>query len=86
MHDELLRRDIVERTFPGVSVILGHESDIFAPIREYSPDLLAFGYDQRVPESKIKELFPDIEIVRIGGYEVEKYKSSILRNQYHNKI
>ena len=71
----------MERTFPDASVILGHESDIFAPIRELHPDLLAFGYDQKVPESRIKELFPDIEIVRIGGYETAKYKSSILRNE-----
>jgi glycerol-3-phosphate cytidylyltransferase-like family protein len=62
-------------------VILGHSCDIFTPIRDLHPDLLAFGYDQKVPESKIKELFPDIEIVRIGGFEVEKYKSSILRNE-----
>ena len=81
IHTELLRRDIVERAFPDARVILGHESDIFAPIRELLPDLLVFGYDQKVPEAKIKELFPDIEIVRIGGYETEKWKSSILRNE-----
>jgi glycerol-3-phosphate cytidylyltransferase-like family protein len=60
-------------------VILGDERDIFARIRTLHPDLLAFGYDQRVPEDKIGELFPDIEIVRVGGYETEKYKSSLLR-------
>jgi hypothetical protein len=43
------------------------------------PDLLVFGYDQKVPEAKIKELFPSIEIQRVGGYEVEKWKSSLLR-------
>jgi glycerol-3-phosphate cytidylyltransferase-like family protein len=66
-------------------VILGHESDIFAPLRDHLPDLLAFGYDQRVPESKIHELFPDIEIVRIGGHETKKYKSSILRNEIKSR-
>jgi glycerol-3-phosphate cytidylyltransferase-like family protein len=70
---------IVKEYFPLARVILGHESDIFAPIRELSPDLLAFGYDQRVPEEKIRELFPDIGIVRIEGHEIEKWKSSILR-------
>ncbi|MBC7498763.1 adenylyltransferase/cytidyltransferase family protein [Candidatus Gracilibacteria bacterium] len=81
VHTELLRRDIVERSFPDASVILGNESDIFAPIRDLHPDLLVFGYDQKVPESKIREIFPHIEIVRVGGYEVDKYKSSILRNE-----
>ena len=62
-------------------MILGHSYDIFVPIRELHPDLLVFGYDQKVPESKIREIFPHIEIVRVGGYEVDKYKSSILRNE-----
>jgi glycerol-3-phosphate cytidylyltransferase-like family protein len=72
----------VKKAFPDANVILGHESDIFAPIRDHMPDLLAFGYDQRVPEERIRELFPIIEIVRIGGYETEKWKSSILRHQH----
>ncbi len=45
------------------------------------PDVLAFGYDQRVPEEKIHELFPKIEIRRIGGYETDKWKSSLLRKE-----
>ena len=84
IHSEQLRRDIVERSFPDAHVILGDERDILAPLRELQPDLLAFGYDQRVPEDMIHELFPDIEIVRIGGHEVEKWKSSILRKEIHN--
>ena len=80
LHDETSRRVSVIAHFPTASVILGHESDIFAPIREHHPDLLAFGYDQRVPEEKLKGLFPDIEIVRIGGHETEKWKSSKLRD------
>ncbi|MBC7504040.1 adenylyltransferase/cytidyltransferase family protein [Candidatus Gracilibacteria bacterium] len=85
IHTETLRRDIVERAFPDAQVILGHESDIFAPIRELRPDILVFGYDQKVPEDKIHELFPNIEIVRVIGHEVEKWKSSILRNQHIEK-
>jgi glycerol-3-phosphate cytidylyltransferase-like family protein len=66
-------------------VILGHESDIFEPIRSLHPDLLAFGYDQRVPEDKIRELFPDITIVRIVGHETDKWKSSLLRDEHIEK-
>ena len=55
----------VMNTFPEAQVILGDERDIFAPIRIIQPDLLAFGYDQRVPEEKIQELFPSIHIIRI---------------------
>lgn len=85
VHDETSRQQIVTDHFPTASVILGHESDIFAPIREKSPDLLAFWYDQRVPEDILREKFPQIEIVRIWGYETEKYKSSILRKNIQSK-
>ena len=80
IHTERERLESVKTAFPTASVILGHESDIFAPIREYHPDLLAFGYDQRVPETQIHELFPHIQIVRIGDFQPEKYKSSKIRD------
>lgn len=56
----------VANAFDQSGVILGDEEDIFVPIRQLHPDVLAFGYDQRVPEDQIRELFPNIEIVRIG--------------------
>jgi glycerol-3-phosphate cytidylyltransferase-like family protein len=71
----------VSHAFRTAEVILGDEEDIFAPLFIYTPDILAFGYDQRVPEEKIKELFPTIEIARVGSYEPEKWKSSLLRAQ-----
>jgi FAD synthetase len=86
VHDESVRLQSVQSVFPTAHVILGDERDIFAPIRELHPDLLAFGYDQRVPEDKIRELFPDITIVRIGGHETEKWKSSLLRRDSKFKI
>ncbi|MDQ5968556.1 MAG: synthetase [Patescibacteria group bacterium] len=79
-HDtEDVRLMNVANAFDKSGVILGDEEDIFVPIRQLHPDVLAFGYDQRVPEDKIRELFPNIEIVRIGGFETEKWKSSKLR-------
>lgn len=79
IHKEGERLESVKTAFPTASVILGDEHDIFAPIRTLKPDILAFGYDQRVPEEKLYELFPHITIIRIGGYETEKWKSSLLR-------
>lgn len=81
IHSETERLNNVQKSFPEATVLLGNETDIFAPIREIQPDILAFGYDQRVPEDKIHELFPNIEIRRISGYETDKWKSSLLRNQ-----
>ncbi len=79
-HDsEDIRQSNVAHAFRDAEVILGDEQDIFAPLRAYQPDILVFGYDQRVPEEKIRELFPAIEMMRIGGFEPERWKSSILR-------
>ena len=81
VYDEHTRLHTVQEHFPLAQVVLWDESDIFAPLRQYEPDLLVFGYDQRVPEDLLKEQFPDIEIQRIWGFEVDIWKSSILRNQ-----
>jgi len=80
LQNENERLETVAEKFPDAHVILGDERDIFAPLRTLHPDLLAFGYDQRVPEEKIREFFPTVELVRIGGYETEKWKSSLLRD------
>ena len=79
IHNETERQRNVQKSFPEATVMLGNETDIFAPIREMKPDILAFGYDQKVPEDTIHELFPDIKIVRIWWYETDKWKSSLLR-------
>lgn len=81
IHTENERLQNVANAFPNATVILGDEHDIFAPLRQYNPDILAFGYDQRVPEDKIHELFPLMRIVRIDGFETDVWKSSILRNK-----
>ena len=81
IHKEGERLESVKTAFPTARVILGDEHDIFAPIRTLEPDILAFGYDQRVPEEKLHELFPHISITRIGGYETDRWKSSILRDK-----
>ncbi len=79
--DEETRQRNVAHGFRQAEVILWDEEDIFVPVRLYAPDILVFGYDQRVPKEKLKELFPDIEIARVGSYEPEKWKSSLLRAQ-----
>lgn len=79
-NSEDVRLKNVANAFDKSGVILGDEEDIFVPIRQLHPDVLAFGYDQRVPEEQIRKLFPDIEIVRIGWYQTDKWKSSLLRD------
>jgi glycerol-3-phosphate cytidylyltransferase-like family protein len=79
--DEEARLANVAHAFPHATVILGDESDIFAPLRTYEPHILVFGYDQRVPEDRIREFFPTTEIARIGSYEPERWKSSLIREK-----
>ncbi len=81
-HDsEETRRMNVSYGFKHAKVLLGDKENIFAPLFVHQPDILVFGYDQRVPEEKIREFFPQIEIIRVGSYEPEKWKSSILREK-----
>lgn len=79
--NEEKRRENVQKVFPFARVILGDESDIFTPIRTLHPDILVFGYDQLIPEEELHELFPAIAMERIGGFETEKWKSSLLRSE-----
>jgi cytidyltransferase-like protein len=80
-HSEKERQKILQTAYPEALVILGDESDIFVPIRSYEPDILVFGYDQYIPAETIKELFPDITLTKVDGFEIEKWKSSILRKK-----
>ena len=84
--NEDLRREkiakFLEKKFgenPGNHAIIGDEKNIFAPIEQFSPEILFFGYDQKVPEKILSEKFPNIQTMRIGSYFPEKFKSSILR-------
>lgn len=61
--------------------IIGDEKNIFAPIEKYKPEILLFGYDQKVPETILKEKFPKIITKRIESFKPEKYKSTILRKK-----
>ncbi len=79
IHPERERVENVVKAFPYASVILWSEDDIFAPLREYAPDILVFWYDQYVPEEVIRKDFPTMKIVRTWGFEVETYKSSKIR-------
>lgn len=82
---EEVRKQHVEETGLADKVILGNEDDYYQVLRDYQPDILGFGYDQRADERKIRAQFPQVEIVRIEAYEPEKYKSSIVKAE-QNRI
>ncbi len=49
------RRRVVEALKPVDKAILGDENDIFKPIMELKPDIIALGYDQHFDEKKLEE-------------------------------
>lgn len=68
----------VQIAFSFAKVVLGDSKDFYQPIRDFKPDLIALGYDQKANEAELKEIFPGIKIIRISAFEPETYKSSKL--------
>ncbi|RKD97681.1 adenylyltransferase/cytidyltransferase family protein [Halopiger aswanensis] len=48
------RRDVVDALEAVDEAILGHEEDIFVPIEEIDPDVIALGHDQHHDEAAIE--------------------------------
>lgn len=57
--------------------VLGNEDDFYQVIRDHKPDVIGLGYDQIADTDKLKELFPNIKVVRLKAHQPEKFKSSI---------
>jgi len=83
--DEELRKEHVEEIGVADRVILGDESDFFKVLRDYQPDILGFGYDQRVNLEDIKAQFPKMAVMRIEAFEPDKHKSSIIKRGLMSK-
>ncbi len=61
-------------------VILGDKIDKLKVVRDEKPDVLSFGYDQKIPvEDLISQIDPKIVIKRIDAFKPEIYKSSLLK-------
>ena len=83
--NETVRRLNVEKTCIPEQVVLGNlESDLFRIVEELKPDIIALGYDQRVPEEEIARRFPHCKVTRLSPFQPEKYKSSYYRSKREN--
>lgn len=76
---EAERKAAIEKTGLADKVVLGHESDFHKVLHDHEPDVLGFGYDQRVNIDQLQLKFPNIEMVRLSSHQPEKYKSSIIK-------
>ena len=63
--------------------VLGNKGDIFNIIEEIKPDVICLGYDQKIQkqqlEDELKKRGIKAEIIRIGSYMPNIYKSSKLK-------
>ncbi|MFB6234837.1 MAG: adenylyltransferase/cytidyltransferase family protein [Halopenitus sp.] len=75
------RRDMVAALDVVDEARLGHESDIFVPIEEISPDVIVLGYDQHHDEDAIAgalaERGIDCRVERASGRE-KRYDDELL--------
>lgn len=69
---KIRRSQIADRVF------LGDKKDFFKSVEKIRPDILALGYDQKLPKNFQKK-FPHIKIKKIPAKNPEKWKSSIFR-------
>lgn len=82
--DEDTRREgvwVFSALHTDMEAVLGDSDDILAPIVEFAPDILFFGYDQHIPEELLRQKFPYLTWKRIGAYHPEIFKSSLLRKK-----
>jgi len=82
-NDQETRRARVESLEHVDVAIIGYKGDKYAVIEEVAPDIICLGYDQHAFTERLVEtlatrgLHPTI--VRIDGFQPEKFKSSKLR-------
>ncbi len=78
--NEMIRLEIVSELRVVDKAILGHEGDIYATVRDLSPDIITLGHDQHfdteVIEVKCREMGLATKVVRISKYNSKSFESS----------
>ena len=83
--DENKRVEDLKKTKLINNVLLGDKDDFYKCIKDNKPDMIGLGYDQQANLDEIKNMFPDIKIVRLKAFEPERHKSSILNNHLSSR-
>jgi cytidyltransferase-like protein len=78
---ETERKQQVEQSAIANEVLLGNRSaDFLQIIERVNPQIIAFGYDQKIPE-RLKRKYPQIKIVQLSSHNPSSYKSSEFRKR-----
>ncbi len=78
MHSEDERMKAIQEAYPSATVMLGDPKDYMAPVRAVQPDLILFGYDQKLPP-RVTDADMPCAVERLPAFKPEQYKSSLLR-------
>ncbi len=83
VHNEKERLEQVRSLEIVDEAVLGRQGNIFKIIEEIKPDVICLGYDQKVQkqelEDELKKRNLKAEVIRIGSYMPNVYKSSKMR-------
>lgn len=83
-HNEISRLEEIKKTGLADDVVLGDENDFYKCIKDFKPDVIGLGYDQRADIEELEKRFPEIQIVRLKAFKPEKHKSSLLNDVRKN--
>ncbi len=79
------RMKAVEATQIANEVMLGDESDSYTILEKINPDVIAVGYDQKIPEV-LKNKVKKYKIVTLKPFKPEIFKSSKMINSDNGPI
>ena len=89
LHNQELRRELVDCLSMVDVAIVGHENDIFETVKLVKPEIIALGYDQIHQEKFIsdgcKRINLDTKIVRLQS-PVPELSSSDIQKEYGKNI
>jgi len=89
LHNQELRRELVDCLSMVDVAIIGHENDIFETVKLVKPEIIALGYDQIHQEKFIsdgcKRINLDTKIVRLQS-PVPELSSSEIQKEYGKNI
>lgn len=83
---ELARREAVASMPEVDEAVLGSQEDKYALVRDIRPDVICLGYDQAAfvcsLASKLEEYGLAASVVRLGSFQPERFKSSLLKKDH----
>lgn len=85
-NDEIFRQKKISESGLADTVVLGDKSDRYKIIKEFNPDIICLGYDQKADEEALKARLKEFglaktQIIRLNPFRPEIYKSSKLRTK-----